>query len=315
MLNKIINKLLFSRAMLGLCLKCCFATFLVACSESATSSDSSEQKHYLWKVSDENSSVWLLGSIHVADASFYPLAPVIDSAFSTASELAVETLVDEDEYQWLLYKYGLLPTGTLRDVLPTDLWNSLDSLCMAWNLDVLTFERRRPWVVATTISSYAYIRAGLKGEYGIEYVFKSNAAKSGKPIVALETAEEQIAAFGGTTDSVGVFYLKSTMRELSGIESLIENLIRAWKSGDDELLNRLLNENNTEGYSPLELQYLEEMNDRLLVKRNAKMADSIATFLRDDRNVFVVVGTAHLAFDQNNVIEILRNRGFVVERF
>ena len=43
-------------------------------------------------------------------------------------------------------------------------------------------------------------------------MFKSNAAKSGKPIVALETAEEQIAALGGTTDSVGVFYLKSTMR-------------------------------------------------------------------------------------------------------
>jgi uncharacterized protein YbaP (TraB family) len=60
---------------------------------------------------------------------------------------------------------------------------------------------------------------------------------------------------------------------------------------------------------------MEEFEQRLLDNRNAKMADSVATFLRDDRNVFVVVGTAHLAFEKNNVIEKLRNSGFTVERF
>ena len=45
------------------------------------------------------------------------------------------------------------------------------------------------------------------------------------------------------------------------------------------------------------------------------MADSIATFLREDRNIFVVVGVAHLALEKDNVIEALKRRGFKIERF
>ena len=64
------NKSRLLRALLGSCLMCYFSAFLVACSESATSPDLSGpwgEKHFLWKVSDENASVCLLGSIHVAD--------------------------------------------------------------------------------------------------------------------------------------------------------------------------------------------------------------------------------------------------------
>jgi uncharacterized protein YbaP (TraB family) len=45
------------------------------------------------------------------------------------------------------------------------------------------------------------------------------------------------------------------------------------------------------------------------------MAVGIAQFLSENRNVFVVVGAAHLVLDQDNVIELLRRRGLKVERF
>ena len=318
------NKLQLFRALLGLCLMYCLATFLVACSDPVSSADSSDswgEKHFLWKVSDENSSVWLLGSIHVADSSFYPLPAVIDSAFSTASELAVEINTSdqsvENEVQRQMRVRGMLDKGTLRDILPASLWTSLDSLCNAWRLPVSTFEKMRPWLVATTISSYAYMQAGMESKYGIDFVLMDKASKSGKPIISLETVQEQIDAIAGTTDSdsAGICMLKSTMRELPGIKSEIMELARAWKSGDEELLNRFMLDEHVEDYTPSEIQLMEEFEQRILVKRNAKMADSVATFLRDDRNVFVVVGTAHLALDESNVIELLRNRGFAVERF
>lgn len=318
------NKLQLFRALFGSCLMCCFIAFLVACSESATSPESSDswgEKHFLWKVSDENSSVWLLGSIHVADESFYPLPTVIDSAFSAASELVVEINMNDanimDEVQRKMRMRGMLDHGTLRDLLPASLWKSLDSLCTAWNLPVSTFESMRPWLVTTTISSYAYIRAGLKSEYGIDNVLMGRAANSGKPIVSLETAEEQIEALAGSSesDSAGICLLKSTMRELPGVKPLIKNLVKAWKTGDDELLNGLESNGHVEDYTPSEILFMEEFEQRILVNRNAKMADSVASFLRDDRNVFVVVGVAHLAFEEYNVIENLRNQGFVVERY
>ena len=298
-----------------------FVVCLVACSgTSRKNAAQSENKHFFWKVSDENSSVWVLGSIHLADSTLYPLAPVIDSAFAHAEELAVELNTNDEEVVKEVGEQsaarGLLAEGSLRDLLPPDMWNTVDSLCSVWNVPVVMIERMRPWFAAMTLSSYAFMQAGLNPEYGIDYVLLDRAAMDGKAIVGLETAEEQIGALADTTesDSAGVYYLKTTLHEISEFESLVSNLMLAWKTGDDEMLRRLLDENTKD--SLLEDQkFKDEFEQRIYVNRNAKMADSIAAFLREDRNVFVVVGVAHLALEKDNIIETLRKRGFKIERF
>ena len=299
----------------------CFAIFLVACSGSSKKSETlPESKHFFWKVSDENSSVWVLGSIHLADSTLYPLAPVIDSAFAHSDELAVELNMNDEEVVKEVGEQsaaqGLLTEGTLRDLLPQDMWNTVDSLCTAWNVPIVMIEKTRPWLAAMTLSSYAFMQAGLNPEYGIDYVLLDRAAMDGKAIVGLETAEEQISALADTTesDSAGVYYLKTTLHEIAEFESLVSNLMHAWKTGDDEMLRRLLDDGEEE--VPLqESKFKDEFEQRIYVNRNAKMADSIATFLREDRKVFVVVGVAHLALEKDNVIETLRKRGFRIERF
>ena len=299
----------------------CFAICLIACSGSSKKSETlPESKHFFWKVSDENSSVWVLGSIHLADSTLYPLAPVIDSAFAHSDELAVELNMNDEEVVKEVGEQsaaqGLLTEGTLRDLLPQDMWNTVDSLCTAWNVPIVMIEKTRPWLAAMTLSSYAFMQAGLNPEYGIDYVLLDRAAMDGKAIVGLETAEEQIGALADTTesDSAGVYYLKTTLHEIAEFESLVSNLMHAWKTGDDEMLRRLLDDGEEE--VPLqESKFKDEFEQRIYVNRNAKMADSIATFLREDRKVFVVVGVAHLALEKDNVIETLRKRGFKIERF
>ncbi len=299
----------------------CFAIFLVACSGSSKKSETlPESKHFFWKVSDENSSVWVLGSIHLADSTLYPLASVIDSAFAHSDELAVELNMNDEEVVKEVGEQsaaqGLLTEGTLRDLLPQDMWNTVDSLCTAWNVPIVMIEKTRPWLAAMTLSSYAFMQAGLNPEYGIDYVLLDRAAMDGKAIVGLETAEEQIGALADTTesDSAGVYYLKTTLHEIAEFESLVSNLMQAWKTGDDEMLRRLLDDGENDEMPLHESKFKDEFEQRIYVNRNAKMADSIATFLREDRNVFVVVGVAHLALEKDNVIETLRKRGFKIER-
>ena len=298
-----------------------FAVCLVACSGSSRKNAAqSENKHFFWKVSDENSSVWVLGSIHLADSTLYPLAPVIDSAFARAEELAVEINMNDDEVVKEVSEQsavrGELAEGTLRDLLPPDMWNTVDSLCESWNVPITMIEKSRPWLAAMTLSSFAFMQAGLNPEYGIDYVLLDRAATDGKAIVGLETAEEQIGALADTTesDSAGVYYLKTTLREISEFETLVKNLILAWKTGDDDLMRNLLDQDEEEILST-DQKFKDEYEQRIYVNRNAKMADSIATFLREDRNVFVVVGVAHLALEKDNVIEALKRRGFKIERF
>ena len=306
------------------CLTACLV-FLSSCAGNRSAAGTSEQKHFFWKVSDENSSVWVLGSIHLADSTLYPLAPVIDTAFARSEELAVELNMNDEEVVKEIGKesvsQGMLDERLLRDILPSEMWNTLDSLCAAWDIPKIEIEKMRPWLVATTLSAYAFEQAGLNPEYGIDYVLLDRAAANGKAIVGLETAEEQIGALADTTesDSAGVYYLKTTLREIAEFETLVKNLIHAWKTGDDDLLRSLLNKDDEEDESEDSLssdqKFKEGFEQRVYVNRNAKMAESIASFLRENRNVFVVVGVAHLALEKDNVIDALRKHGFKIERF
>ncbi len=316
-----LNKLLFYRAVLGLSLIACLAFSLVACSGTSKKSDGvPENKHFLWKISDENSSVWVLGSIHLADSTLYPLDPVIDSAFAHSEELAVELNMNDEEVVKEIGNQsvtkGMLQEGTLREVLPLDLWNTFDSICTDWNVPVVMFEKMRPWLAAMTLSSYAFVHAGLNPEYGLDYVFLDRAATDGKAIVGLETAEEQIDALADTTesDSMGVYYFKTTLREISQIHVIVKNLMHAWKTGDEELLRQTIDE-ECETESADDKNFKDAYEQRIYLSRNARMAESIAKFLSEDRNVFVVVGVAHLALEKDNVIDALKRRGLRVERF
>ena len=323
-MNNMKNKLQFCRAVLWTCFIVCVTICLSACSGTKKMADMTpDSKHFLWKVSDENSSVWVLGSIHLADSTLYPLAPVIDSAFTQAEELAVELNMNDDEVVKEVGEQsaarGVLAEGSLRDLLPQDMWNAVDSLCTVWNVPVVMIEKMRPWLAATTLSSVAFVQAGLDPEYGIDFVLLDRAASDGKDIVGLETAEEQISALADTTesDSAGVYYLKTTLHEISEFESLVSNLMKAWKTGDDEMLARLLDQDgeSDDESQQSDLKFKDEFEQRIYLNRNAKMAESIAGFLRENRNVFVVVGVAHLALEKDNVIDTLRKRGFKIERF
>lgn len=70
-----------------------------------------------------------------------------------------------------------------------------------------------------------------------------------------------------------------------------------------------------QGDSESEKKMKADLEERIYTSRNAKMAGSIAQFLEEDRNVFVVIGAAHLALDEDNVIELLRRKGFRIRRF
>lgn len=301
--------------------------FLFACSgnRSEVPLKEGEGKHFLWKVSDENSSVWLLGSIHFADSSFYPLDPVIENAFASAEELAVEIDVSNDSVSSEVAKesvdQGLLPSGKrLQDILPLGLWNSLDSICTDWKIPCENFQMFKPWLVAMSLSTIAIQRAGINPSLGVDVVLLDRAATDGKAIVGLETAEEQIGSIADTSDSdsAGIYYLKTTLREISELDSLVGQIVRAWKSGDDALLRKALGEADEEEEkfaSESEKEIKNKMEEKVYLNRNEKMAKSIAEFLEEDRNVFVVVGVAHLALEKENVIDKLKRRGLKIERF
>ena len=125
------------------------------------------EKHLLWKATKANQpDIWLFGSIHVADSSFYPFAPVVDSALETASLVAAELDIQEDSTLALtgrlVQENGTLPENLrLRDVLPDSLYRQIDSLASSWGFSARLLESFRPWLVAVSLSAFAFERMGL----------------------------------------------------------------------------------------------------------------------------------------------------------
>lgn len=276
-------------------------------------------KHFFWKVSDSDSHVWILGSIHFGDSSFYPLPKVIEQAFDSSAELAVEIDVSNDsistEIAKTSAKQGLLPKGKrLPDVIEKNTWKTVDSICAAWNFPSATLLMMRPWMAAMTLSAIAIQRTGIDPSYGIDAVMLDSAAMRGMPIVGLETAEEQISSLSGKSedDSLGVYYLNTTLREIANLDSMVTQIKRAWKTGNDSLLNTAMNDGET---SPDNEKYEAEMEKNVYSNRNQKMAESIGQFLKENRSIFIIIGTAHLVLDEGNVLELLKQKGFKVERF
>lgn len=297
---------------------------LVSCAGNKNAScdlEASTVKHFLWKVSDEDSFVWILGSVHFADSTFYPLDSVIETAFVRAEELAVEINISDDsvssEISMQSMKQGMLPEGMyLQDVLPFEVWTKFDSICTSWKIPSSVFRFFKPWLAATSLSAVAIERMGINPALGVDAVLLDRASMEGKVIVGLETADEQVNAVADTSDSdsAGIYYLKSTLREISELDSMVAKIILAWKTGDENLLRRVMNDED-ENRNSSEEEIMNRLEEKVYTNRNVKMANSIAQFLTENRNVFVVIGAAHLALEKCNVIDLLRTRGFKIERF
>ena len=170
--------------------KIIFLLCLFFLNTGCTKSQITEQestKHFLWKVSDADSYVWILGSIHMADSTFYPLDPVIMNAFNESQALVLEIDISNDsvlnESSSLSMDRGVLPSGQLlKDVLPDSTYMHLDSLFRSWGLSIDLFKKFRPWMVAMQISAMAIERTGFSSEWGIEYMLMDQAVLLGKEI-------------------------------------------------------------------------------------------------------------------------------------
>ena len=287
--------------------------------DTASPVKSLQSRHMLWQVSDSNSCVYLLGSVHFADASFYPLDTAITNAFGRSDELAVELDMSDTAVFMEIARQtelrGKLPAGqSLAQVLPQDVKKQLDSICASWYLAPEVLYGYKPWSAAMTLSSLAIMRLGFDPNLGIDFYFLHAAQESKKKVVSLESAEDQIAVLvgEGLPDSLGIYYLRSTIGEMQVMDSSITLMMGAWIKGDDSLFREAMYM-EPEG-SATDSLLDAQIEDLVYIARNKTMADSVAAFLAQDRKVFVVVGAAHMAGKGDNFLKLLRDRGLKVEQ-
>lgn len=272
--------------------------------------DDTRGKSFLWQISSDMSTVYLLGSIHVASSGIYPLDSTIEDAFKLADYLVVEVNVkevDEMASTQLLLKYGTYPEGeSLQDDLPEELYVQLEEQFAQWHIDMAALDMFRPWVVYLTLEQLQIQELGYASEYGIDVYFTEKAIEADKDIIELETAEFQIELLSSLLDKIIVMLLEEGITEPVTKDDL-DMLFEAWENGDAAEVERLVFDSLAEEPALAPFYY------KTFDERNVKMAEKIEEFLADEETYFIVVGAGHLV-GENGLLNILDEKGYVTEQ-
>jgi hypothetical protein len=262
--------------------------------------------HTLWKVQGKQASVYLLGSVHALHENDYPLPPVIENAFTNAQIVAFETDIGELENQAMAMKMmtkSQLPEGqTLENVLSPEIYKSFMKHADDSGTPSVMLERMKPAMAAMTLEVFELLKLGLNPEYGVDKHFFPLAQSAGKKILPLETVDYQLDLLTGFSKEEGELLMKSTLKELDNLKKDLGELVKAWREGDAEQLQKLMNDAMAD--SPL-------IYKRLLTDRNHNWIPKIEELARGQTNAIVIVGAGHLV-GKEGVVELLKKDGLKV---
>jgi uncharacterized protein YbaP (TraB family) len=259
----------------------------------------------LWQVADEDTTIYLFGTVHILPEGVEWYDPTIASALEGADMIVTEIRMDkesEGETQKIAMGLGVLPPGTtLRSLLNPEQTAAYEAALAKVGMPAGAFDPVKPWLAGLTLSLLPLMKEGFSPDSGVEKVLLAKAGD--KPQGALETAESQFMIFNDMTTEAQIAFMMDAVEGVDDVKLSLEQMIDAWIAGDAESLAALMNEGMSD----------PAVAEALLYKRNANWAEWIDTRLDQPGTVFVAVGAAHLA-GEGSVQDYLAAKGIAADR-
>jgi len=263
----------------------------------------------LWVVKDPDTTIYLFGTVHLLPNDTDWRYPPLEKALADSQTLHIE-ITDDDQASMaaLVLQYGLDPAHPLGDMLDQaelqQLKNAADQAGVPGGMQTLGM--MKPWLAALTLATAPLLKAGLDPQHGVDKQLKAQMLAAGKPVLGLETAEQQIRLLADMPQTMQLDFLRSTLHDIDKGPAELTELIDAWKAGDTDRIARIEDEDLR--------QQSPALYQRLLVQRNQAWAAKIGDLLRHQHGtIFIAVGAAHLA-GPDSVQAQLKLLGVPVER-
>lgn len=276
-------------------------------------------KGVAWVVEDEDTKVYLLGSIHVGTPDMYPMHKKLTKAFDESDGLFVEAnLLDPTGMDYYIEKAMFNDGRTIKDVVSEETYAKLQKVAAQLEMPIEELEMQKPWLLSNNFSTMMMDGAfGLTAEemamHGVDMQFLLSAYLQQKPIYELEGINAQVDMFEALSPEAQE---ESLIAALDGIlepteqseedVQLMADWFTNWVKGDVEKFSESLTE--MEGDT-------SEFNQMLFGKRDAEMAAKIVDVLEEQQGTFfVVVGAGHFLVDKN-IRYHLEESGYEVKPF
>lgn len=289
---------------------------------------------FLWRIEGKGTSAYLYGTIHLPDERVLAMPGTVEQAFAEADAFFAEieaTAASERAVQEAAQlEAGVDPATYMTDAT----WARIEERLTRKGVPAAVrpyVRQMEPWAIGALLPTLDYFEEQAAGKAPLDKALYLRARTEGKEVGGLETVAEQLAVFGGFTREEHGRMLVDALDQLDDYEKKgrnpVEEMIGAWRSGDEKRLMELLDDGF--GKDPV---LRDRMESRLLWQRNQLIAERIAARMAKDpsRTVFFAVGALHLpdprrpeemteeqrrAFDvKKGLVTLLRERGYRLER-
>ena len=270
---------------------------------------SQSPKSFLWKIQSKTSTVYVLGSLHLAKKEIYPLSQKIENAFDQSDFLVVEANVNDIkkiDIQKLMESAFYPANDALEKHVSPETFEWVKKETEGLGIPLELLDKQKPWFLAMTLVSLESIKLGLDPNLGIDKYFLSK-AEGKKKILELESLDYQIRLLSGFSEKDQELFLIYTLKDLNVMEQEMGPLIQAWVSGDAQAMESIL------ARSVSEDKRLSAILEKLIFERNRRMVAKIEDFLRTKETYFVIVGAGHLVGNQG-ILKLLRGKGYLIEQ-
>jgi uncharacterized protein YbaP (TraB family) len=260
----------------------------------------------LWTVHGPKGTAYLFGSIHLLPPQVDWHTKEIDTAIARSDTLVFEIALDGDAQQRMLTyiaAHGLLPAGQhLRDMLSPEARTELDTEITKLPLAPEQVDQMQPWLASLMVEMAGITKNNYSPSAGVDQQLQAN--PQGKPIVGLETVEDQLNLLSSGDPKTQLEAFEAGLKtSAQPTNNTIGPLLDAWMHGRPDRIASLTDK---------DLGKFPEARKMLFDDRNRAWVEKISSFLDQPKVYFITVGAGHLAGPQG-VPALLRARGFSVE--
>ena len=260
----------------------------------------------VWAISNGKNTVYLAGTFHMLKESDYPLPKEFEQAYQKVNWLVFETniaqLATPDFQQKFSQAMRLTAPKKLNHTLSQSTYHSLQQYFDKEGLDLQQYQDYKPQMVSLIITMHELRKLGLTAQ-GVDDFFNQKAVKDSKVTTQLESMDDQIRYISemgiGNEDNL----IKQTLADLQGLDTQLDDMSSAWRTGNRELMN-------STGIKPMREDY-PKIYDSLLVERNNNWLPKIKRLISHPEEKLIMVGALHL-IGQQGLLQQLQRSGYTV---
>jgi len=264
-----------------------------------------EARPALWRVSDGDTTIWLLGTIHVLPANVRWQTPAIRDAIGHADALVME-LPDDPAFTQRAFQANsdgrTLPPVAAR--IAPGRRAALAAALAAGGLNESDVDGKKSWAAAFIIAGAPNAAKGITRENGVEAILSAAFAARHRPSGGLETAIDQFGAFDNLSEAAQRVLLERAIDSAAGGSADYQATLAAWAAGDERRIAATIDP---------AFRAAPEIAAQVVKARNMAWAGKIAGRMEKPGRVFVAVGVGHLV-GADSLPAMLRARGLKVER-